>query len=91
MARQLYEAGLRPAMKYMAGRLSWVCLTVNRHTFILKTQRIVDYAIEGNLTVDGVCVFNRTQDAKTDFHYQLFRPERRRYYSELDVHILNEC
>ena len=45
---QLYFAGFRPAIKYMAGSISWVCITANKHTFIIKTQRLVDYEIEGS-------------------------------------------
>ncbi|MFM7988529.1 MAG: hypothetical protein ACKPKO_55370, partial [Candidatus Fonsibacter sp.] len=35
---QLYDAGFRPSIKYGAGKLSWVSLTVNNRTFIIKSQ-----------------------------------------------------
>ena len=88
---QLYEAAFRPSLKYMTGSISWLCLTVNRHTFVVKTQRIVDYCIEGCITVENPEVFNKMQDASAEFHYQLFKLEHRSYYGELDVQILDEC
>ena len=48
------------------------------------------YAAEGTRTVEDVSGSNRTQDAKTDFHGQLFSPEHKSYCSELGVQILNE-
>ena len=41
---QLYDAGCRPSIKYGAGRLSWVSLTVNSRTFIIKRQQMIDWA-----------------------------------------------
>ena len=74
----------------MAGRLNWACITVTKHTFIVKTQRIVDYAIEGCLAVEDMGVFSRMHDAKTDFHCKLFKPERKSYYSDVGAQIVNE-
>ncbi|MFM7981227.1 MAG: hypothetical protein ACKPKO_18115, partial [Candidatus Fonsibacter sp.] len=36
---QLYEAGFRPNIKYGAGKLSWVSLTVNNHTSSSRGSR----------------------------------------------------
>ena len=44
---QLYDAGFRPNIKYGAGRLSWVSLTVNNRTFIVKSQQMIHWAIDG--------------------------------------------
>ena len=88
---QLYDAGFRPNIKYGAGRLSWVSLTVNKHTFIVKSQRMIDWAIDGVMEVQGAGVFNRTQDAKTEFHRQLFRSEHKSYYNAQGIEILDEC
>ena len=35
-------------------------------------------------------VFNRLQDAKTEFHYQLFKSEHKSYYNAQDREILDE-
>ncbi|MFM7982601.1 MAG: hypothetical protein ACKPKO_25090, partial [Candidatus Fonsibacter sp.] len=70
---QLYDAGFRPSIKYGAGKLSWVSLTVNNRTFIIKSQHMIDWAIDGMMEVEDSGVFNRLQDAKTEFHYQLFK------------------
>ena len=88
---QLYDAGFRPNIKYGAWGLSWVSLTVNSRTFILKSQQMIDWAIDGMMEVEDAGVFNRFQDAKTEFHYQLFRSKHRSYYSAQDIEILDEC
>jgi hypothetical protein len=49
-----------------------VSLTVNSCTFIIKSQQLIDWAIDGMMEVDDGGVFNRLQDATTEFHYQLF-------------------
>ncbi|MFM7977697.1 MAG: hypothetical protein ACKPKO_00135, partial [Candidatus Fonsibacter sp.] len=48
---QLYDAGFRPNITYGAGKLSWVSLTVNIHTFIIKSQQMGDWAIDGVMEV----------------------------------------
>ena len=68
---QLFQAGKRPSIKYGAGRLSWVSITVNEHTFVIKTQQMIDYAIDGMMEIHEADTFNRMHDAKMDFHYQL--------------------
>jgi hypothetical protein len=88
---QLYDAGFRPSIKYGAGRLSWVSLSINKHTFIIKSQQMIDWAIDGMMEVQDAAVFNRMHDAKTEFHYQLFRAEHRSFYSPQDLEILDEC
>ena len=60
---QLYYAGFRPNIKYGAGRLSWVSLTVNNRTFINKSQQMIDWAIKGMMEVEDAGVSNRPQDA----------------------------
>ena len=87
---QLYGAGFRPNIKYGAGRLSWVSLTVNNRTFIVKSQQMIDWAIDGMMEVEDAGVFNRLHDATTEFHYQLFKSEHRSYYKPQDIEILNE-
>ena len=39
---QLCDARSRPSSKYSAGKLSWVRLTVNNHTFVIKSQHMID-------------------------------------------------
>ncbi|MFM7978588.1 MAG: hypothetical protein ACKPKO_04665 [Candidatus Fonsibacter sp.] len=36
-------------------------------------------------------VFNRLQDAKTEFHYHLFKSEHKSYYNAQDIEVLDEC
>ncbi|MFM7983749.1 MAG: hypothetical protein ACKPKO_30940, partial [Candidatus Fonsibacter sp.] len=88
---QLYDAGFRPSIKYGAGKLSWVSLTVNNRTFIVKSQLMIDWATDGMMEVQDSGVFNRLQDAKTKSHYQLFKSEHRSYYNAQDIEILEEC
>ena len=38
---QLYDAGYRPNLKYGIGKLSWVSLTVNRTTFVFRSQQMI--------------------------------------------------
>ena len=64
---QLYDAGFRPSIKYGAGKLSWVSLTAPNCTFIVKSQQMIDWAIDGMMEVHDARVFNRLQDAKTEF------------------------
>jgi hypothetical protein len=78
---QLHDAGLRPIIKYDTGRLTWVSLKVNEHTFIFKSQQMIDWAIDGGMEVADAGVFNRMHDAKVEFHYQLFRNEHKSYYN----------
>ena len=88
---QLYKAGHRPSIKDGAGSLSWVSLTVNKHTFVIKSQQMIDWAIDGMMEIQDATTFNRMHDAKMDFHYQLFRKEHKSYYNSQDLDILNEC
>jgi len=88
---QLFHAGYRPNVKYGAGRLSWISLTLNNYYFLIKTQQLIDYAIDGMLQIEKAEVFNRTQDAKDDFYAKLFRADHKSYYSDSDVAILDEC
>ena len=39
---QLSDAGFRPNIKYGAGKLSWANLTVNKHTFKIKSPSMID-------------------------------------------------
>ena len=64
---------------------------MNNCTFIIKSQQMIDWAIDGMMEVEDAGVFNRLQDAKTEFHYQLFRSEHRSYYNAQDIEILDEC
>ncbi|MFM7980563.1 MAG: hypothetical protein ACKPKO_14720, partial [Candidatus Fonsibacter sp.] len=43
------------------------------------------------MEAQGSGVFNRLQDAKTEFHHQLFKSEHRNYYNPQDIEILDEC
>ncbi|MFM7984954.1 MAG: hypothetical protein ACKPKO_37105, partial [Candidatus Fonsibacter sp.] len=87
---QLYDAVFRPNIEYGAGKLSWVSLTVNKHTFIIKSQHMIDCAIDGMMQVQYSGVFNILQDAKTEFHYQLFKSEHRSYYNAQYIEILDK-
>ncbi|MFM7989140.1 MAG: hypothetical protein ACKPKO_58485, partial [Candidatus Fonsibacter sp.] len=82
--------GFRPNIKYGAGKLSWVSLTGNNHTFIIKSQQMIYWATDGMMEVQDSGVFNRLHDAKTEFHYQLFKSEHRSYYNAQDIEILYE-
>ena len=64
---------------------------MNNRTLIIKSQQMIDRAVDGMMEVEDAGVFNRLQDAKTEFHYQLFRSEHRSYYSAQDIEILDEC
>jgi hypothetical protein len=52
---------------------------------------MIDWAIDGCMEVSDAGVFNRTHDAKTEFHYQLFKAEHKSFYDNLDLEILDEC
>ena len=43
------------------------------------------------MEVSDAGVFNRMHDAKTEFHYQLFKGEHKSFYDEQDLEILDEC
>ena len=88
---QLYDAGYRPNLKYGIGKLSWVSLTVNKTTFVFRSQQLIDWAIDGCMEVSDAGVFNRMHDAKTEFHYQLFKGEHKSFYDDQDLEILDEC
>ena len=65
--------------------------SINKHTLIIKSQQMIDWAIDGMMEAQDAAVFNRMHDAKTEFHYQLFRAEHRSFYSPQDLEILDEC
>ena len=52
---------------------------------------MIDWAIDGMMQVQGAGVFKRTHAAKTEFHYQLFKSEHKRFYGAQDLQILDEC
>ncbi|MFM7977869.1 MAG: hypothetical protein ACKPKO_01025, partial [Candidatus Fonsibacter sp.] len=91
IAWQLYDAGFRPNIKYGAGKLSWVSLTVNNRTFSIKSQQMIDWDIDGMMEVQDSGVFNILQYAKTEFHYQLLKSDHRSYYNAQDIEIRDEC
>ena len=66
---QLKDAGERPSINYMTGKLTWITLTVNKHTFVIKSQQMIDYAIDGSMEIQDATTYNRMHDAKMDFHY----------------------
>ncbi len=72
-AWQLYDAGYRPNLKYGIGMSSWVSLTVNKTCFAFRSRQLIDWAIDGTVEVSDAAVFHRMCDAKTEFHYQLFK------------------
>ena len=37
---QLYEAKFMPQISYQAGKITWLCLEVNDHKFIIKNQNL---------------------------------------------------
>ena len=88
---QLYDDGFRPNIKYGAVKLSWVSLTATNRTIIIKSQQMIDWAIDGMMEVQDTGVFNRLQDAKTELHYQLFKSEHKSYYNAQNIEILDEC
>ncbi|MFM7981710.1 MAG: hypothetical protein ACKPKO_20565, partial [Candidatus Fonsibacter sp.] len=51
---------------------------------------MIDWAIDGMMDVQDSGVFNRLRDAKTEFHYQLFKSEHRSYYNGQNIGILYE-
>ena len=55
---QLYDAGFRPNINNGAGKPSWVSLTVNNCTCIVKSQQLIDWAIDGMVEVEDAGVFN---------------------------------
>ena len=88
---QLYDAGYRPNLQYGIGKLSWVSLSVNQTRFVFRSQQLIDWAIDGGMEVHDAQVFNRMHDAKTEFHYQLFKSEHKSYYDQQDLEVLDEC
>ncbi len=88
---QLHDAGYRPNLKYGIGRLSWVSLTVIKTDFVFRSQQLIDWAIDGCIEVSDAGIFNRMHDAKTEFHYQLFKGEHKSFYDDQDLEILDEC
>jgi len=88
---QLYKAGQRPSIRDGAGKLSWVSFTVNKHTFIVRSQNMREDAIDGIMEIHEPDTYNRMHDARMDFHYQLFKNEHKSYYTQQDLDILNEC
>ena len=49
---QLYEAKFMPQISYQAGKITWLCLEVNDHKFIIKNQNLSSSAIGGLIEVD---------------------------------------
>ena len=73
------------------GKLRCITLRFGNYTFVIKSQQLIDYAIDGMIQVDKADVFNRLQDAKDDLYAKLFRGDHRSYYTNNDVAILDEC
>ena len=66
-------------------------MTVNRTTFAFRSQQLIDWAIDGAMEVSDAGVFNRMHDAKTEFHYHLFKAEHKSFYNDQGLEILDEC
>ena len=66
-------------------------LTVNTRTFIVKSQHMIYWAIDGMMEVQDAAVFNILQDTNTEFHHQLFKSESKSYYKSQGSEILGEC
>ena len=61
---ELHQAGYKPNVKYSVGKLRCITLRFGNYTFVIKSQQLIDYAIDGMVQVDKADVFNRLQDAK---------------------------
>jgi hypothetical protein len=87
---QLHAAKYRPQIKYQAGKISFISLTVNSTVFILKSQQLIYSDIDGLIEIDTAEKYNKTNAAMSHFGAQLFKQEHKSYYNQQDIDILDE-
>jgi hypothetical protein len=79
-----------PQISYQSGRISWLCLEVNDHKFIIKNQHLSHTTIDGIIEVDEEETYNKMSDVMFNFEASVFRNEHKSYYSQQDIDILDE-
>ena len=90
MLWQLNDVGFKQQVKFEAGRLTFIFLTINSTTFLLKTQRLVHTEIDGLIEVDTAEKYNKAYEANATFTGRLLRRELKSYYAQEDMDILDE-
>ena len=90
MLYELIEAGYEPSIKYQAGKLTHINLTLGKIMFMMKTQQLVLDSLDGMCSVSSEIVYNNMNQAMTLFHTQLFKNDHKSFYTHQDITILDE-
>ena len=87
---QMVESGVTPQKSYQAGRLSWLCIEVCDHKFIIRNQHLSHSTTDGIIETEDVNVYNKMNDSMFDMEMSIFKNEHKSYYSQQDIDILDE-
>jgi hypothetical protein len=86
----MVESGITPQISFQAGRLSWLCIEVNRQKLIIRNQHLSHSSIDGTIEIEDVGVYNKMNECMLDMEMSIFKNEHKSYYSQQDIDILDE-
>jgi hypothetical protein len=91
---QIKHAGYDPSIKYEAGRLTQIGLTLGhgkqRVYVLVKTQQLAPCESDGECNVPTADIYNNLSSAMNKCNSSLFKSEHMSYYSKQNVDILDE-
>ena len=86
----LLDGCYEPRINYEAGKLSLICLRLNKTSFFVKTQQLRPDFADEEIAVNAEDKFNNMSKAMSDFNKALYKNNYKRYYSIQDIKYL-EC
>ena len=90
MKYELINQGYKPQIKYETGRITHLILKFNGHIFILRTQQLITSLIQYPVVVESETIYNKMNEAMVKFNSHIFEATHKSYYTQLDIHILDE-
>jgi thymidine kinase len=86
----LIKLGYKPAIHFSAGRISLLVMSFNNIQFKIKSQRLLDDSVDGEVCTSRAEVFERLEEEMNKFSNSVFKIDYKSYYNEQVVKVLNE-
>lgn len=79
-----------PTIKYDAGHLTRLELTLNKIRFTIESQQLVKDSLDGDISVETEGIYNKMNQAMVTFNRSLIKPAWKSHYSKTDLEVLDE-
>ena len=83
------EQGYEPDILDEAGKITRLVIQIVNVAFIIKTQQLRPEIIDGEIVVDNAELYNKMNEAMSEFNFNLFKINHKSYYSSWDILYLN--